>query len=70
MKDPEKYEQRVLKGIIEKLGENANVEDEFNTILEGKSKLTFRERQYIVWLVARQTYLKQQADDSVEGEVE
>jgi hypothetical protein len=70
MKDPEKYEQRVLKGIIEKLGENANIEDEFNTILEGKSKLTFRERQYIVWLVARQTYLKQQADDSVEGEVE
>lgn len=69
MKDPEKYEQRVLKGIIEKLGENANIEDEFNTILEGKSKLTFRERQYIVWLVARQTYLKQQADDSVEGEV-
>jgi hypothetical protein len=63
MKDPEKYEQRVLKGIIEKLGENANIEDEFNTILEGKSKLTFRERQYIVWLVARQTYLKQQADD-------
>jgi hypothetical protein len=70
MKDPEKYQQRVLKGIIEKLGENANIEDEFNTILEGKSKLTFRERQYIVWLVARQTYLKQQADDSVEGEVE
>lgn len=70
MKDPEKYEQRVLKGIIEKLGENANIEDEFNTILEGKSKLTFRERQYIVWLVARQTYLKQQTDDSVEGEVE
>ena len=69
MKDPEKYEQRVLKGIIEKLGENANIEDEFNTIVEGKSKLTFRERQYIVWLVARQTYLKQQADDSVEGEV-
>lgn len=70
MKDPQKYEQRVLKSIIEKLGENANIEDEFNLIVDGKSKLTFRERQYIVWLVARQNYLKQQTDDSVEGEVE
>ena len=70
MTDPEKYEQRVLKSIIEKLGENANIEDEFQNILHGKSKLSFRERQYIVWVVARQNYLKQQADDSVEGEVE
>lgn len=67
MKDAEKYEVRVLKSIIEKLGENANLEDEFNRILEGKSKLAFRERQYIVWIVARQNYLKQQTDDSVEG---
>jgi hypothetical protein len=67
MKDPGKYEQRVLKSIVEKLGENANVEDEFNKILEGKSILTFRERQYLVWIMARQNYLKEQADDSVEG---
>jgi hypothetical protein len=67
MKDPGKYEQRVLKSILEKLGENANVEDEFNKILEGKSILTFRERQYLVWIMARQNYLKQQTDDSVEG---
>lgn len=67
MKDAEKYEQRVLKSIIDKLGENANLEDEFNRILEGNSKLAFRERQYIVWIMARQNYLKQQTDDSVEG---
>jgi hypothetical protein len=67
MKDPGKYEQRVLKSIVEKLGENANVEAEFNKILEGKSILTFRERQYLVWIMARQNYLKEQADDSVEG---
>lgn len=67
MKDAEKYEQRVLKSIIDKLGENANLEDEFHRILEESSKLAFRERQYIVWIMARQNYLKQQTDDSVEG---
>jgi hypothetical protein len=67
MKDPIKYQQRVLRGIMDKLGEDVSIEEEYNNIVDNKSILSFRERQYIVWLMARQTYLKQQTDDSVEG---
>jgi hypothetical protein len=67
MKDPIKYQQRVLRGIMDKLGEDVSIEEEYNNVVDNKSILSFRERQYIVWLMARQTYLKQQTDDSVEG---
>jgi len=66
----QKHQLRIVKGIQEKLGDDANFEEEFERILKGESKLSFRERQFVVIVVARQKYLKQQADDSVEGEVE
>jgi hypothetical protein len=52
---------------MDKLGEDVSLEEEYNNVVDNKSILSFRERQYIVWLMARQTYLKQQTDDSVEG---
>ena len=70
MKDLIKYQQRVLRGIIDKLGEDVNIEEEYNNIVQNKSILSFRERQYIVLLFARQTYLKNNPDDSVEGQVD
>ena len=66
MKDSIKYQQRVLKGITEKLGPDADFGAEFQNIIDGKSILSFRERQYIVLVVARQNFLKNTPDDSVE----
>lgn len=70
MADFNEYQHRVLKSIVEKLGTEITLAEEYERIVEGKSKLSFRERQYIVLVMARQTYLNQQADDSEQGDVD
>lgn len=48
-----------MRSILEKLGPDASLEEEFDKIMENQSKLSFRERKLVVLIVARQRYLKE-----------
>lgn len=61
-----KRQMRIIRSIASKLGDNMSIEDEYQNILKGESKLNFRERQWIVLVVARQEYLKQHGSDTPE----
>lgn len=59
-----------MRSILEKLGPDASLEEEFDKIMENQSKLSFRERKLVVLIVARQRYLKENPEIVEEAVVE
>lgn len=59
-----------MRSILEKLGPDASLEEEFDKIVENQSKLSFRERKLVVLIVARQRYLKENPEIVEEAVVE
>ena len=59
-----------MRSILEKLGPDVSLEEEFDKIMENQSKLSFRERKLVVLIVARQRYLKENPEIVEEAVVE